>query len=126
LVAALMIVDLSNAVVLIESRWAEVAGDITLFKNFRDLIAWVEPVDVNNGEYFVCTLTGNPVDLSVENDQVRIAEVGTGNEWSSRVRHLLELTAENVLKARGNENAREIDPRAMSVEGLAELIGFQR
>ena len=119
-----MILDLSNAVVLNESRRAEVTGDIILFKNFPDLIAWVEPVDVNNSEYFVYTLTGNPVDLSVENDQVQIANVGTGHEWSSRVRHLLEVTAETVFKARGNESAGNIDTGAMSVERLAELIGF--
>jgi hypothetical protein len=36
------------------------------------------------------------------------------------------VTAKNVLKARHSENAGDIDPIAMAVEGLADLIGFHR
>jgi hypothetical protein len=119
--------DLSSIAVLHESRQRDVGGDVSVFRDLPTLARAVEPIDVRNAEYFAYTLQGQPLDLSVENDRIRVTRRHGGEDSSAFVRRLLEYAADHVIRARQRKRTKgseRLDPKTMSLEALVELIGF--
>lgn len=119
-----MISSLENVVVINESQTAEVAGEVDLFKSISRLVEHIEPIDVENNEFFAYTLAGDRLDLSVENDQVQVVKASTENDYSPHVRYLLEVAADRALRKWKHRSMRGTNPATMSIEALVELIGF--
>lgn len=122
-----MPIDLQHVVVINESRNPDRAGDVTLFKAIPDAQRYLEPIDVRNAEFYAYFLDGRELELSVLDDEVRIAPAPGEKHYSGRVRMLLENTAGAVLAARAKRRgAVESRPElsAMSARELIEIIGL--
>ncbi|HLX17764.1 MAG TPA: hypothetical protein VKS24_21445 [Bradyrhizobium sp.] len=119
-----MIPSLESVVVLNESQQAEVVGEVSLYRSISRLIEHLEPIDVENNEFFAYALRGNRLDLSVENDQVQVVKASAENDYSSHIRNLLEVAAERALRKWRHRKMRGTNPATMSIEALVELIGF--
>ena len=113
-----------SVVVLNESQQSEVVGEVCLYKSISRMIEHLEPIDVENNEFFAYTLAGDRLDLSVENDQIRVVKAATEKDHSSHVRHMLEVAAEHALRKWRHRKIRGTNPATMSTEELVELIGF--
>ena len=59
-------------IVLNESRELRRSGDVTFFSSVEDAAAYMEPVDVENNEYFAFDSTGLRLALKVAGDSVFI------------------------------------------------------
>jgi len=119
--------DICDLIVLNESRHEDSAGDVTLFASLAALASHVEPIDVVNDEYFAYTLAGERLLLKVEDGDVRVVRENDLGGDASRVRGLLEETADFVRAARlsrGDRRMEALDPKSMSIEELVELIGI--
>ena len=119
-----MIASRQSAVILNESQRAEIIGEVGLYRNISRLIEHLEPIDVENNEFFAYTLEGNRLDLSVENDKIKAVKAAAEDDHSSHVRHLLEVAAERELKRWKHRHMRGMNPATMSTEVLVALIGF--
>lgn len=57
-----------------ESPRPDLRGDLSLFESENELLSYVEPVDVENGEYFAFDAEGRLLSLTVHNGQVRLSD----------------------------------------------------
>jgi hypothetical protein len=121
-----MAIDPAQVVVLNESANPDQAGDLTLFKTISDAERYVEPIDVENREYFAYLLDGRELNLLVINGRVCI-ELAPGPKADlDRIRSLLEGLGKAVLKAQKHRGSLKTEPdfSAMSNIELAKFIGF--
>jgi hypothetical protein len=123
-----MRIDFDETVILNESRDPDQAGDVTIFKTIADAEAYIEPIDVQNREYFAYLPDGRELDLSVIKGRVHIEKLYPSENHCNRVRNLLNDLAIAVFEARKvRGRAKEkLDFETMSIAGLIEFIGFSR
>jgi hypothetical protein len=123
-----MSIDLQRVVVVNESRAPDRAGDVSLFKTVANAERYLEPIDVQNGEYYAYLLDGRELKLFAADGKVRIEPEPTGKDHRDRIRFLLESTGEAVLAARKRRGPIESErsPSSMSVAELVEIIEFTR
>jgi hypothetical protein len=57
-----------------ESSRVDLRGDLNLFETESALLSYVEPIDVENGEYFAFDADGHLLSLSVDGGEVQLKE----------------------------------------------------
>ena len=95
-----MTTKLEEIVLINESSVPDLLGDVSLFRSIHDAERYLEPIDVQNGEYFAYLLDGHELVLLVEENRVKILCGDRSDSYMVRVRGLLEAAAKNVISAR--------------------------
>lgn len=116
-----MVID--DPILVLESNKPDVLGDLSIFRNVLLAEKKLEPIDVENNEYYAWTLTGKRLSLKVDRGKVQISLASNDKGDAPLVRKLLEDHIDYICKCRMLDKP---DVTAMSKQQLIEFIGYTR
>lgn len=80
---------MKSPIVINESHTIDLPGDMTFFESVADLEGYVEPIDVENEEYFAFDAEGRLLRLETDGKVVRVTEAESQPHHEDVLRHLL-------------------------------------
>jgi hypothetical protein len=113
---------LSQIVILNESSFEHIRGDVSIHQTIEAARSYVELVDVLNHEYFGYQVDGTRLHLAVMRDEVVISVAPGAARDPGLVRRLLEEAASFVSDSSNGKTDRNL--KGATIESLVELIGF--
>jgi hypothetical protein len=102
-----------------ESSRPDLRGDLNLFETEDALLSYVEPIDVENGEYFAFDAEGRLLSLTVDDGHVRMME---GETEPNHADVLTQLLRENLASLRMPGDWPAASPDWLTSAGLSDLV----
>lgn len=102
-----------------ESPRPDLRGDLNLFESKDALLRYVEPVDVENGEYFAFDADGRLLSLSVDGGKVLLSDAETEPHHAEVLARLLR---ENLASLAGPDDSPAASRSWLIDADLAALV----